>query len=143
MGIFPTFFFKQYRPGKVFLRYSRSNKRLSRLWKKRSSKSSKIVIFPTHGYGAKMANFGNFSFLGNMEMWNRENVFYDVLDRTNAFLGYKNKKFNKSKNWHFPKRLTHGFGPKMAIFPTFFFRQYWPGKCLLLCSQSNKRLSRL
>ena len=66
--------------------------------KKRSSKSSKIVIFPTHGYGAKMANFCNFSFLGNMELWNRENVFYDVLDRKNAFLGYKNKKFNKSKN---------------------------------------------
>ena len=23
----------------------------------------------------------------------------------------------------FPKGLTHGFGPKIAIFPTFFFRQ--------------------
>ena len=23
----------------------------------------------------------------------------------------------------FPKGLTHGFGPKMAIFPAFFFRQ--------------------
>ena len=22
----------------------------------------------------------------------------------------------------FPKGLAHGFGPKMAIFPTFFFR---------------------
>ena len=31
----------------------------------------------------------------------------------------------------FPKGLTHGFGPKMAIFPTFFFRQYRPEKCLL------------
>ena len=31
----------------------------------------------------------------------------------------------------FPKGLTHGFGPKMAFFPTFFFRQYRPGKCLL------------
>ena len=27
----------------------------------------------------------------------------------------------------FPKGLTHGFGPKMAIFPTFFFfRHYRP-----------------
>ena len=48
----------------------------------------------------------------------------------NAFLSYKNKKFKKSKNEIFPKGLTHGFGPKMAIFPTFFFRQYRPGKCL-------------
>ena len=31
----------------------------------------------------------------------------------------------------FPKGLTHGFGLKMAIYPTFFFRQYRPEKCLL------------
>ena len=29
------------------------------------------------------------------------------------------------------KVQTHGLGPKMAIFPSFFFRQYKPGKCLL------------
>ena len=51
----------------------------------------------------------------------QENVFDDILEPKNAFLGYKNKNFKKSKNWHFPKGLTHGFGPKMAIFPTFFF----------------------
>ena len=39
----------------------------------------------------------------------------------NAFLGYKNKMFKKSKNWHFSKALTHGFGPIMAIFQTFSF----------------------
>ena len=44
-------------------------------------------------------------------------MFYDILERKNAFLGYKNKKSKKSKNWHFSK----GFGPKMAICPTFFF----------------------
>ena len=27
-----------------------------------------------------------------------ENVFYDILERKNAFLGYKNNKFKKSKN---------------------------------------------
>ena len=26
-----------------------------------------------------------------------ENVFYDIQERKNAFLGYKNKKFKKSK----------------------------------------------
>ena len=67
-------------------------------------------------------------FLGNIE---KENVFYDILKRQNAFLGYKNKKFRSGKIDIFPKGLTHGFGPKMAIFPTFFFRQYRPGKCLL------------
>ena len=47
----------------------------------------------------------------------QENILNDILERENAFLGYKNKKFKKSKNWHFS---THGFGPKMVIFPTLF-----------------------
>ena len=34
-------------------------------------------------------------FLGNID---QENVFYDMLERKNAFLGYKNKTFKKSKN---------------------------------------------
>ena len=55
-------------------------------------------------------------FLGNIE---QENVFYDILERKNAFLGYKNKKLKKSKMAIFPKGLTYGFGSKMAIFPFF------------------------
>ena len=51
----------------------------------------------------------------------QENVFYDILERKNAFRGYKNKTFKNSKIDIFSKGLTHGFGPKMAIFPTFFF----------------------
>ena len=34
-------------------------------------------------------------FLANI---GQENVFYDILERKNAFLGNKNKKFKKSKN---------------------------------------------
>ena len=45
----------------------------------------------------------------------QENIFQDILERKNAYLGSKNKQFKTSKNWHFPKELTHGFGPKMAI----------------------------
>ena len=140
--------------------------------------------------------FFQLSFLGNI---GQENVFYDILEQKNAFLGYKKKKFRKPKNKHFskgvnpwfssknghfsnfffqaiqarkmsftifqnektafqalkrrsskrrkidifPKGLTHGLGPKMAIFSTFFFRQYSPGKCLLLYSRPKKRLSRV
>ena len=53
-----------------------------------SSKSRKIDIFPkgsTHGFGPKIAIFPTF-FLGNR---GQENVFYDILERKNAFLGYK------------------------------------------------------
>ena len=34
-------------------------------------------------------------FLGNIA---QENVFYDILERKNAFLGYKYKNFKKPKN---------------------------------------------
>ena len=66
----------------------------------------------------KNGHFSTFFFLGNI---GQENVFYDILERKKAFLGFKNEKFKNSKIGIFPKRLTHGFGPKMAIFPTFFF----------------------
>ena len=77
-------------------------------------------------------------FLGNI---GQENVFYDILERKDAFLGYK-KKTDSQKIDIFPKWLAHGFGPQMAIFPTFFFRQYRPRKCLLEYSRAKKRLSR-
>ena len=64
-------------------------------------------------------------------------MFYDILEQNNAFLGYKNKKFKKSKIDIFPKGLTNGFGPKMAIFPTFFFWQYRAGKCVLRYSRTR------
>ena len=57
-------------------------------------------------------------FLSNI---GQENVFYNILEHKIAFLGYKKKKFKKSKNWHCFKGVTHTFGPKMAIFPTFLF----------------------
>ena len=62
---------------------------------KRCSKSRKIDIFPngqTLGFGAKMAIL-NLFFLGII---GQENVFYDILERKNDFLRYKNKKFKKS-----------------------------------------------
>ena len=57
-------------------------------------------------------------FLGNI---GQENVFYDILERINAFLGYKNKKFKKSKNWHFSKRVNPWFWSKNGHFSNFFF----------------------
>ena len=67
----------------------------------------------------EMAIFRIFFFLGKI---GQENVFYHILERIKAFLGYENKKFKKSKNWHFFKGVTHGFGIKMAIFRIFFIR---------------------
>ena len=65
--------------------------------KTRSSKNQKNDVFPkslTHGIGPKMAILPPF-FLGKI---GQENVFYDILGRKNALLGYKNKKYKKSEN---------------------------------------------
>ena len=89
---------------------------------------------------SKHVHFSNFLFLGNI---GKENVFYDILERKNAFLGYKNKKSKSRKIDIFSKGLTHEFGPKMGIFPTFFVQQFIPGKCVLRYFRTKKRLSRL
>ena len=60
----------------------------------------------------KNGNFSNFFFISNI---GQENVFYDILERKNAFQGYKNKKFKQSKNWHFSK----GVKPMVSV-------QKWP-----------------
>ena len=61
--------------------------------------------------------FFQFFFLGNIS---QKNVFYDNLERKNAFLSYKKGSSKSRKIDIFPNGLTHCFGPKMAIFPTFY-----------------------
>ena len=78
-------------------------------------------------FWSKNSHFSNF-FLGNI---GQEKVFYNIQKRKNAFLGYKNKTFKKSKNWHFSKRVNPWFWSKKWHYSAFFFRQYRPGKCLL------------
>ena len=71
--------------------------------KTRSSKSRKIDIFPkglTRGFGE---------------------VVYDILERKNPFLGYKNKKFKKSKNCYFLKGVNPWFQSKNGHFSTVSF----------------------
>ena len=57
-------------------------------------------------------------FFGNI---GQENVVYDILERENAFLCYKKRSLKIRKIDIFPKGLTHGFAPKVAIFLTFIF----------------------
>ena len=57
-------------------------------------------------------------FLGNI---GQENVFYDILERQNAFLGYKNNKFKKSKKLRFSKGVNPWFWSKIGHFSIFFF----------------------
>ena len=84
---------------------------------------------------SKNCPFSIFFFLGII---GQENIFYDILERKHAFLGYKNKKFKKSKNWQFFKGVNPRFWSKDGNFLTLFFRQCKPGKCLLWYSRTKK-----
>ena len=57
-------------------------------------------------------------FSGNI---GQENVFYDILERKNAFVDYKINKFKKSKNWDFSKGVNPWFWSKNGHFFNYFF----------------------
>ena len=57
-------------------------------------------------------------FLGNK---GQENVFYDILHRKSAFLGFKNKTIKKSQNLHFSEGVNPCFWSKNGHFSNFFF----------------------
>ena len=85
-----------------------------------SLKRRKIEIFGrglAHCFWSEIGHFFIFLFLSIII---QENVFYDILYRKNAFLGYKNKKFKKSKNWDFYKGVNLLFWFKIGHFSIFF-----------------------
>ena len=70
-------------------------------------------------FASKKSNFFKLFFLGNI---GQENVFYNNLERKNALLSYRTKKFKKSKNWHFSKGVSPLFLYKNGHFSTFSFK---------------------
>ena len=73
----------------------------------------------------------------------QKNFPYDILEQKKRLSRPNTRSSKIQKIDVFPTGLTHAFGPKVAIFANFFFRQYRPGKCLLRYSRTKKRLSRL
>ena len=102
---FQICFFRQYRPAKYLLRYSRTKKR-------HFSKGVNSWFWSKNGY------LTNFFFLGNKS---QKSIFYDILERRNTFLGYKNKRLKKSKNWYFSKVVNPWFWSKNGHFSNFAF----------------------
>ena len=109
--------------------------------KTKSLKSQKIDIFPkglTHRFGPKMAIFANSFFQPIQANKMSFTIFYNQKPPFQAIKTRSQKVENI-----FPKGLTHGFGVKMTIISTFFFKQYRQGKCLLRYFTTKKLLSRL
>ena len=139
---FQLFFLQAIQPSKMTFTIFQNEKTPFQAINTRRSKSRKCDIFSkglTHRFGPKMAIFPTF--------------FLAIKPRKMSFTILQNEKtpfqaittrISKSRKIHiFRKGLNHGFGPKMAVFSTFFFRQYSPGRCLLRYSRTKKSLSRL
>ena len=72
----------------------------------------------------------------------QENVFEYIRERKKAFPDYKNNKLKKSKIWDFSK-IVDGFGQKLAMFLSLYYRQNRPGKMCLGIFYKEKSLSTL
>ena len=80
----------------AFLAYKNKKSKKSKNW--HLSKGVNPWFWSENGH------FSNFYFLGNIS---QENVFYDILERKNAFEGYKNPWF-WFKNGHFSNFFSLG-----------------------------------
>ena len=120
IAIFSTSFFQAIQARKTCFTMFQNKRTPFQALKTRSSKGRKIAIFLkglTHGFGPKIAIFPTSFFLGKI---GQENVFYDILERKKAFLGYKNKTCKKSKNCYFSKGVNPLFLDKNVLFCDFF-----------------------
>ena len=104
---------------------------------------SKIHIFPkglTHVFGPKMAILSNFFF---QAIQARKMSFTRFYNEKTPFQATKTRSSKTRKIDVFTKGLTPGFGLKMTIILTCFFKQYRQGKCVLPYFTTKKLVSRL
>ena len=107
MAIFPTFFlgniglkiilYDILERKKAFLGYKNKKFKKSKNWEFSKGVNPFFLV--------QKWPFFQLFFLGNIGL---ENILYDILERKNAFLGYKSEKFKKAKTWHFFKGVNVG-----------------------------------
>ena len=135
MAIFPTLIFQEIYARKMSFTIFQNEKMPFQAIKTRSSKTQKIDIFSkglTHGFGQepiscfspRMVIFATFLIQAMSARKMSSTIFQNAKTPLQTI---KTRSSNSRKIDIFLKRLTHGFGPKMAIFPTFFSNQYRPG----------------
>ena len=138
MAILATFFIQALQARKMFLMIFQNEKTPFQAMKTKSPKSRKIHIFPkglTHGFGPKMAIFATFVF---QPIQARKMSFMIFQNKKTPLQGIKTRSPKSRKIDIFPNGLTHGFGPKMAIFATFFFQAIQARKMSFMISQNEE-----
>ena len=107
-------------------------------YKNKKSKKAKNWHFPkgvNPWFWSKNGHFSNLFFLSNL---GQQYVFYDILKRKNAILGYKHKKFKHSKYWHFSQRVNLWFWSKNGHFSNFFFKVIYTRKMSFTIFEKEK-----
>ena len=97
MPIFPTFFFQGIYARKMSFTILQNKKQPILGYKNMKFKNSKNGYFSNGVNPWFWSNYGHFSIFFSCNK-DQENVFYDILERKIAFLGYQKKKFKKRKN---------------------------------------------
>ena len=136
MVIFPTFFFRHYRPGKCVYDILEPNNTFL------GYKNEKFKNLKNWHFSMLLVQKWPFFQLFFFRQYRRGKCLLRY-SRTKKHLGYKNTKFKKSKDWLFSKRVIPFFWSKNGHFSNTFLRQYRPGKCVLRYSRTKKHLSRL
>ena len=120
MAIFSTSFFQPIQSRKMCFTIFQNEKTPFQAIKKKfkNSKNCHYSKGVNPWFLYKNGHLSNFFLLGNI---GQEKVFvFDILERKNAILGYKKRSSNTRKIAIILKELTHGFGTKIAVFPTSF-----------------------
>ena len=107
--------------------------------KTRSSNSRKIDIFSkvlTHSFGPIMAIFRHVSFFAIQARKMSSTIFQNEKTPVQAI---KTRSSNSRKIGSISKGLTHGFGPKMAVFASFFFKAIKARKMSFTIFQNKKQ----
>ena len=123
MADFPTFIFKAIQARKMSFTIFQTEKKPFQAIKARSSNRRKLDIFPkglTCAFAPKMTLFPTFLFQARQA---RKMSFTIFQNEKTPFQAKKTRSSKSRKIDIFPKGLTHGFCPKMAVFPSFCCRQ--------------------
>ena len=99
MAIFLTLFFRQRRPGKYLLPYSKTEKRLCRVYKEEVQKKLTLTFFQTMVLVQKWPFL--FFFLGNI---GQEVEFSDILELKKCFSKLQKQDVEKVEKWRFVER---------------------------------------
>ena len=138
MAIFSTFFFQAIQKRKMSFTIFQNVKTPFQPIQTKSSTSGKIEMFTkwlTDSFGQKMAIFQNFFFqaiqASKMSFTIIQNE-KNALEGKIANVGYKKKKFKKSKNLHFSKGVNPWFWSKNSNFSNSFFQAIQARKILTM-----------